>query len=220
MLVGTLHEQAAQQVLEIVQYTNATTILVRFVGDNASPTFSTSARSIRRGKLKNKNIPTVFGVGYLGYGKYTSTRGSAGDKEYQLWYDMLVRCYCPKYQTKRPTYKGVEVCSSWLNFQVFTEWYNKQELAHKPGYALDKDKSGSRIYSEDTCELISESDNSLLATSAFGRSFSVRHKVHGTYTFSVISIFAKEWGLDASALQRITVGKQKTHLGWSLCPNQ
>ena len=47
----------------------------------------------------------VFGVGFN-----DKTRPAKVDckkvKEYQLWQDMLTRCFSEKYQTHKPTYKG------------------------------------------------------------------------------------------------------------------
>jgi len=82
-------------------------------------------------------------------------------KPYQIWKDMLKRCYDSTYQEKHPTYIGCKVCKDWLAFSVFEKWMLTQEFE---GSALDKDiiNQGNKIYSPATCRFISKSLNSLL----------------------------------------------------------
>jgi len=82
-------------------------------------------------------------------------------KPYQIWKDMLKRCYDSTYREKHPTYIGCKVCKDWLAFSVFEKWMLTQEFE---GLALDKDiiNQGNKIYSPATCRFISKSLNSLL----------------------------------------------------------
>ena len=77
---------------------------------------------------------------------------------------MLQRCYDDKYQERRPTYKGCEVCEEWHNFQAFAEWYEKNyyEVPNEK-MCLDKDilLHGNKIYSRDTCLIVPHRINSL-----------------------------------------------------------
>ena len=122
--------------------------------------------SLKKGKVLNKLFPTYLGKGYIGIGAYDSVK----DKEaYSLWSSMLGRAYCKKYHKKRPTYENVIVCSEWLNFQNFAEWYYKQPFFNakdykgKP-YQLDKDIlfKGNKVYSPETCCFVPPEINSLL----------------------------------------------------------
>ena len=61
----------------------------------------------------------VFGVGIYRKGKYNSRH-----KAYSFWCNMLNRCYNPAYQLNYPTYIGCSVCTAWLEYQVFAEWFN------------------------------------------------------------------------------------------------
>ena len=112
----------------------------------------------------------VCGVGVYEKGLYTASETvdgkSKNTKVYQIWKDMVVRCYNEKFKLKFPTYKDVSVCTEWLNFQTFADWYMKQRFANKIDYALDKDLliSGNKIYSPSTCVLIPQSINSALTT--------------------------------------------------------
>ena len=122
--------------------------------------------SLKKGQVLNKLFPTYLDKGYIGIGAYDSVK----DKEaYSLWSGMLGRAYCKKYHKKRPTYENVIVCSEWLNFQNFAEWYYKQPFFNakdykgKP-YQLDKDilLKGNKVYSPETCCFVPPEINSLL----------------------------------------------------------
>lgn len=98
------------------------------------------ADTIRLGSVRNPYKPRVCGVGYVGSGKYKSTKGcKLLSKCYDSWTDMLKRCYSEKSQVKQPTYIGCTVHKDWHNFQVFAEWYFSKEYGGKDGYHLDKD---------------------------------------------------------------------------------
>lgn len=115
---------------------------------------------IRNGTLKNPNKKIVQGVGYFGVGKYTGNT-----VEYSTWHDMISRCYSEHYIKKRPAYKGCTVCDEWHNFQVFAEWYTKQDF-YGLGYHLDKDIlfRGNKIYSPETCCLVPREINTVVIT--------------------------------------------------------
>ena len=71
----------------------------------------------KRGSIKCPYEKRYFRVGYLGEGKYkTKENGKLTDK-YDIWHNMLTRCYDPKYHKERPTYKDCEVEDYLLNFQ-------------------------------------------------------------------------------------------------------
>ena len=80
---------------------------------------------------------------------------------YQVWMSMLTRCYCEKYQQKRPTYTKCLVIKEWLVFSVFKKWMKAQNWQ---GMDLDKDIKiiGNDIYSPETCVFVSRQVNSLL----------------------------------------------------------
>ena len=71
----------------------------------------------KNGTIKCPYEPRVYGVGYLGEGKYKTRENGKTTDEYNIWRHMLQRCYDPKYQERYPTYKGCKVEDKWLNFQ-------------------------------------------------------------------------------------------------------
>lgn len=84
---------------------------------------------------------------------------------YQIWANMITRCYSDKYQSRQPTYIGCTVCEEWLLFSNFRLWMVSQDYE---GKALDKDiiVFGNKIYSPETCCFVPQELNSLLCDSA------------------------------------------------------
>jgi len=106
----------------------------------------------------------VFGVGindatYMVRNKINGVRRSC--PYYAVWTRMLERCYCPKYQERRPTYIGCTVDPAWLTFSVFRKWMKEQPWE---GNQLDKDLTlpGNKEYSPENCCFISSQLNSVL----------------------------------------------------------
>lgn len=110
---------------------------------------------LRRGHVKDRSKPTVFGLGYLGFGPH-----KANDPAYDLWYAVMQRCYNPKRYNNftGKSYDDVTVCKEWHNYQNFADFYVNNYVE---GYQLDKDilKPGCKVYSPDTCMFVSRSVN-------------------------------------------------------------
>jgi len=85
-----------------------------------------------------------------------------------VWRNMLMRCYCAKYQAKRPTYIGCSVVPKWLSFTAFRAWMIGQDWQ---GRVLDKDLlfPGNKVYGPDTCVFISHGLNSFTTDRAADR---------------------------------------------------
>lgn len=118
-----------------------------------------SFKNIINDNIKDRYFPSVYGVGFLGEGKY-NTSGICS-KMYRLWISILRRCYDIN-QTYYYLYggKGVTVDKHWHNFQNFCEdiqklenydeWINKKSAYD---WTFDKDKYSKeyKVYSKDTC---------------------------------------------------------------------
>ena len=91
----------------------------------------------------------------MGVGRYSS---STHPRIYTAWSGMIRRCYSPKAQEYRPTYKGCLVALEFHNFQNFAKWVLEQEPRFEMRTWLDLDKDlkvpGNKIYSPDTCLLV------------------------------------------------------------------
>lgn len=86
-------------------------------------------------------------------------------KEYQMWIDMLRRCYSPKEKLRKPTYINCEVSEDFKYFHKFMEWITLQNrLSVTTGHDLDKDLKvkGNKLYSADTCLLVPSEINKLI----------------------------------------------------------
>lgn len=144
--------------------------VVRFLDTNYITIASYTA--IRYGRVKDKLVPTIADIGYIG-SDITIT-----DKEhftyYKSWNDMINRCY-NVIDEDYPLYGGlgVTVDPRWYNFTAF---YNDCQLLpnylkkeqYPNHYQLDKDylqfdiPMNERIYSRYTCIWISDIDNKIL----------------------------------------------------------
>jgi len=80
---------------------------------------------------------------------------------YQVWVNMLERCFSNKFHKSRPTYKKCTVSKDWMIFSNFKSWMEKQEWQEK---ALDKDIifPGNKHYSHEFCVFVTIRLNNLL----------------------------------------------------------
>lgn len=88
-------------------------------------------------------------------------------RTYNLWYQMLRRCY-DKEQQKRDRgkgYVGCTVCDEWMSLSQFAKDIRTldgyENWRDKVGYCLDKDikVKGNKIYGRDTCCFVPRSEN-------------------------------------------------------------
>ena len=162
----------------------------------------------KKGYIKNPFFPSVFGVGFIGIGKFKPFDGNGKPtKCHKVWESMLRRCYDPKFQEKHPTYKGCTVCKEWWNFQVFAEWYYEHyyELENET-MALDKDilHKGNKVYSPNACVFVPQSINNL---------FVKRNNSRGNYPIGVF----KEGNKFRASLGK---GNRTIYLGAFNTPNE
>ena len=126
-------------------------------------------KNARYGDFKKGNIKCpyerrVYGIGYVGEGEYKTSENKKPTKVYDTWKGMLRRCYDKKYHKKEPTYIDCETYKSWLNFQNFGKWFDKNyyEIEGEK-MCLDKDIliKHNKIYSPKTCVFVPQTINSL-----------------------------------------------------------
>lgn len=124
--------------------------------------------NFKKGKVKCPYERSVFGIGYLGEGKYKVWENGKQTRVYRTWHNMLTRCYNPKYHKKHPTYKNCEASKEFHNFQNFGDWCdeNYYEIEGEK-MCLDKDilYKHNKIYSPDTCIFVPQTINILFTKS-------------------------------------------------------
>ena len=125
-------------------------------------------QTFQDGNIKCPYERRLYGVGYLGEGKYKAKEGRKATLAYRKWNDMLRRCYSEAAMDKNPTYRNCYVCEEWHNFQVFAEWFYKHYYTIKDELMeIDKDilHKGNKIYSPDTCLIVPQRINKLFTKS-------------------------------------------------------
>ena len=149
--------------MTIVRYGNCDDIDIQF--DDGTIVEHRRYYDFEIGRVKNPMTPSLFGVGFIGKGRFKSVDENGKEtKCHKTWVHMMERCYDPKFQEKNPSYKGCKVCEEWHNFQVFAEWYY-EHFYEIEGQRMDLDKDilhkGNKMYSPDTCVFTPQFINSL-----------------------------------------------------------
>ena len=131
-------------------------------------------QSFKNGNIKCPYESRIYGVGYLGEGKYKAKKNGKDTEEYRIWYHMLRRCYSPKYQEQEPTYEGCTVENNWLNFQNMGKWI--EENYYEISYIVDENTNTFKFY-KGTCNGIelNQIDMLKITISAFDQADSVNN---------------------------------------------
>lgn len=189
--------------MTIIKYNSAKDIVVEFENGYKA---KSAYKEFKNGSVSNPYDKTVYGIGYLGTGKYVSSVNKNRTKDYEYWIYMMKRCYDEEHRCKYPTYIDCEVCEEWLNFQNFAEWFHKNWYKIKDErMEIDKDilHKGNKIYSPETCVFVPSRINVL---------FTKADKVRGKYPIGVY--FKKSSNKFASQLSMLGKnGKSQKYLG-------
>ena len=134
-------------------------------------TFGTRS-TITHGGLRDRSIPSVYGVGCIGNTYYITDPNM--QHYYKIWSGMIERCYnVGSHNYEKYGAIGVKVSDDWLTFTNFywdiRKLYGFENVKMEPNmYQLDKDylqlniPREQRIYSKETCMWISLYENNLL----------------------------------------------------------
>lgn len=146
--------------MKIVAYRRHDDIDVEFLDDFHYIRQHNTYSNFKSGSIKNPYDRTVFGVGYVGVGKYkTKEKDGRFTIYYQQWKNMLLRCYVKA--ERHHAYEDAKVCEEWLNFQTFAKWYDEHYYEIEGSLQIDKDIKypGNTIYSPQTCMLTPQKIN-------------------------------------------------------------
>jgi hypothetical protein len=121
---------------------------IRF--DDTGYTTSTTSGQVRSGKVKDRFVPSVYGIGIIG-DMITKIEGTEM-KSYTRWRAIVKRCY-----------EGyADLHKQWYYYENFHKWY----CIHVVGdYEIDKDlfSGKNKIYGPDTCVFLPNKINSAIA---------------------------------------------------------
>lgn len=178
--------------------------------------------SIKTGYIRDRYKPSVFGVGYMG-----NATSKNNIKRYNLWHNMLSRCYNKKSKDFM-SYGGigVKVDENWLCFENFLndlkdiEGFDL-ELFENGQIVLDKDLKqqdidpGEKIYSKETCCFISKELNQKLRNSEkYKKQFIAITPENEEFIVTGILDFCKEYNFDPGNVNKCLKGKWKQYKGW------
>lgn len=176
--IGEVFYSKRDEKYTIVGQTSSTKVTVEF--EDKTTIEGIFYQNAKNGEVKNPNYRTVYGIGFLGQGKYKSSINAKPTKSYIQWMNMLGRCYNEKERKKFPTYKDVNVCEEWHNFQNFAKWF---EVNFKEGCELDKDIlcPECKEYSPQNCVFIPHEINTILlrvkTTKGYTKNGTLRYRV-------------------------------------------
>jgi len=136
--------------------------IVRFLDDSGYET-ETDMSTLRKGNMRSPLFRGVCGLGYIGVGRHKTHIDTKQTRSHRAWMSMMCRCYAKSTLEIQKSYREVEVCEEWHNFQNFSEWF---EANYVEGWHLDKDlfSTNIKIYSPSTCCYIPNWLNSFIAT--------------------------------------------------------
>lgn len=170
--------------MEIIEYVNNKDITVRFLETGSIVKCGYSPFS--KGTLRSPYDKTVYGIGFLGEGKYPNILNGVNTQAYKTWHGMMRRGYDQDFKDRNPSYKEVTVCEHWHNYQNFAAWFEKNYYdIEGEKMNLDKDilTKGNKQYSPDTCIFVPAYINTLFANAETN---------HGKYFTCIYSTKAKE----------------------------
>lgn len=204
----------------VIKYKSYKEIIVKFL-DTGSYVTVCSYQKIKSGSIKDPMRRSVFGVGYHGVGKHDRFLGKRiRSKCYSRWMGILNRCYnekCENYYMYGGS--GVRVCEEWHNFQNFAEWYTtecKKNNVDRENNNLHIDKDilscGDKIYSPETCCLVTLSENNVKARAKVWKFKDPTGKIIEIYN---LAEFCRENGLVKSSMRCVYTGRQNQHKGYT-----
>lgn len=161
--------------LKVIDYTGGQYVLIEFI--NSGYRRSVDISQLRKKRVLDHTLPTVYGVGYTG-GKYPTKVNGFALRAYTAWNSMIGRVYDPVYRSKQNAYDDCTISEYFKCYDNFYEWWQQQPGNDLPDCQLDKDilVKGNKHYSEDTCCLVPQEINKL---------FTKRHNFRGELPIGV-----------------------------------
>lgn len=117
----------------------------------------------REAKSKAARHELIYGFGINDYEGYIIDENGEYLDSYNVWFQMIRRCYNEEEFYKHPTYIGCFVCEEWRYYSNFKKWFDDPENGYKKGYQLDKDIicKGNKEYCPEKCCFVPNELNSI-----------------------------------------------------------
>lgn len=150
--------------MKIVRYGNWDDIDIEFLDDFHYIKKHQIYSNFKSGSVKNPYDRIVHGVGYIGLGNHPTKVDGKTSRTYNIWHEIIARCYGEKEKEKYPAYFGISsVCDEWHCFHTFADWYESKKYPCDGRLHIDKDilYRGNKIYAPDKCLLVPQKINML-----------------------------------------------------------
>jgi len=147
--------------MKIVEYENMSNLVIQFL-DWKGMKKKTTYQNFKRGQIQNPYEKTVWGVGYIGDGRYKVYDNWKPTLSYGCWSNVLRRCCDKRYKEMFPEYADCVCCEEWYDLQTFSKWFEDHYYPiENERVQLDKDilVKGNRTYSPSTCIFVPQSVN-------------------------------------------------------------
>lgn len=212
MVAGSIFETERTGKLKIIKYTKQKDILIEFL--ETGTRIIAGSSEIRAGKIKDRNYPTVEGVGSIGYGKHKPGGIKNRNRAYVCWHGMISRCYSPASLKRNPCYTGVTVCDLWLGFQNFAGWYYDNYPQDGNCYHLDKDLKilGNKVYGPGACKFVTREENCNYTNV---KNYTFKDPSGTVVNIKNLNEFCKNNGLVGTIMSAVHNGKRRQHKGWT-----
>lgn len=202
--------------MKILNYRRKDDIDVIFLDKNKYISKNKGMNNFVNGEIFNPYDKSVYNIGYRGEIEINKDN----KKFYDIWIDMLRRCYSDQKEDKFPSYKDCYVDEEWHCFKNFAEWcYINYPKDKTYKYQLDKDIliKDNKIYSPQTARFIPSRINHLFLYKTdrnLPNGIFEDKKIKGNYIGSYMDENSKNHRISnkniEKCIQFVKCGKEKT----------
>lgn len=162
--LGEIRNNKRGTPMKIIRYGSADDIDIEFLDEFHYVKKNNTYSNFKSGGVKNPYDRIVHGVGYIGIGNHPTKVDGKTSRIYNIWHEIIARCYGEKEKDKYPAYYGkVTVCDEWHCFHTFADWYEENFYKVDGRLHVDKDilNPKSMMYSPANCLLTPQRINML-----------------------------------------------------------